>query len=99
MSVVAWHHLSIEATLEELQTTRDGLTSSEAIVRLARHGRNEIVRRPRISPWRLLLKQFANFFVLVLLFAAALAYALSFLPNEASRRGNHLLIILGRVLR
>ena len=33
-----------------------------------------------------MLKQFANFFVLMLLFAAGLAYAVSYLPGESSRR-------------
>jgi Ca2+-transporting ATPase len=64
-----WHHLSIEETFQQLDTSIDGLASSETIIRLARTGRNEIVRRKPISPWRLLVKQFANFFVIVL-FAA-----------------------------
>jgi len=58
------------------------LTLAEAGERLARLGRNEIVRRKPISPLRLLVRQFSNFFVLVLLFAAALAYAVSFMPGE-----------------
>jgi len=62
------------------------LTTAEVAERLARFGRNEIARRKPVSPLRLLLKQFANFFVLVLLFAATLAYAVSFLPGESGRR-------------
>ena len=34
----------------------------------------------------MLLKQFANYFILVLLFAAILAFAVSFLPGESGRR-------------
>ena len=34
----------------------------------------------------LLLKQFANFFILVLLFAAILAFVVSYLPGESGRR-------------
>jgi len=49
-------------------------------------GRNEIPRRKPVSPWRLFLKQFASPFVLVLLFAAALAYGVSVLPGESDRR-------------
>jgi P-type Ca2+ transporter type 2C len=86
MDSINWHHLSIEETVRHLDTSIDGLTSTEAMVRLARHGRNEITRRKSIAPWRLLAKQFANFFVIVLLFAATLAYLISFLPNEESRR-------------
>ncbi len=86
MNSIAWHHLSLEETLKQLQAQLDGLTSTEATARLARSGRNEIIRRKPIAPWHLLVKQFANFFVIVLLFAAALAYAISFLPNEDNRR-------------
>lgn len=72
--------------LEQLETTRSGLTATEAADRLARTGRNEITRRKPVSAFKLLIKQFANYFVLVLLFAAALAFTVSFLPGEGSRR-------------
>ena len=81
-----WHSLTAEAVLNELDTQAFGLTAAEADTRLERFGRNEIVRRKPISPLHLLLKQFANFFVLVLLFAAGLAYGVSFLPGQTDRR-------------
>ena len=83
---VFWHSLSAEAVLRELNAQANGLTTTEAVARLDRYGRNEIARRKPVSPLRLLLKQFANFFVLVLLFAAGLAYAVSFLPGQTDRR-------------
>jgi Ca2+-transporting ATPase len=86
MEATQWHTLSIDDTLEQLDTGTKGLTSAEAGERLARFGRNEITRRKPVSSVRLFLKQFANFFVVVLLFAAALAYAVSFLPGESGRR-------------
>jgi len=86
MDTISWPSLSIDDTLQRLGTRAEGLTATEAAERLARFGRNEIARRKPISPLRLFLKQFANFFVLVLLFAAALAYAVSFLPGESGRR-------------
>jgi magnesium-transporting ATPase (P-type) len=81
-----WHSLPGDEVLARLHTRRTGLTPPEAAERLAHFGRNEIRRRPPISPWRTLLKQFANFFIWVLLFAAALAFAVSFLPGEEGRR-------------
>ena len=81
-----WHSLTAEAVLRELNVETQGLTAAEASARLGRSGRNEIARRKPVSPLRLLLKQFANFFVLMLLFAAGLAYAVSYLPGESSRR-------------
>jgi P-type Ca2+ transporter type 2C len=81
-----WHDLSIAETFRQLDTRPEGLTTPESIDRLARFGRNEITRHKPVSPFRLLLKQFANYFILVLLFAAVLAYAVSFLPGESGRR-------------
>jgi P-type Ca2+ transporter type 2C len=86
MGSTTWQHLSAAEVFKQLNTSSAGLTSTEAMIRLAHYGRNEIARRKPIAPWRLLVKQFANFFVIVLLFAAALAYAISFLPNEEGRR-------------
>jgi Ca2+-transporting ATPase len=81
-----WHSLQSEEVIARLATRAAGLKVSEAAERLAAYGRNEIARRKAASPLRLFLKQFANFFVLVLLFAAALAFAVSFLPDESGRR-------------
>jgi Ca2+-transporting ATPase len=86
LDTTPWHSLSIDDALKQLGTRPEGLTAAEATERLERFGRNEIARRKPVSPLRLLLKQFANFFILVLLFAAALAYTVSFLPGESGRR-------------
>jgi Ca2+-transporting ATPase len=86
MDKTQWHTLAIEDVFKQLDTRSDGLTAAQVAERLTRFGRNEIARRKPISPARLLLKQFANFFILALLFAAALAYGISFLPGEEGRR-------------
>jgi P-type Ca2+ transporter type 2C len=80
-----WHTLNIPDVLKQLGTRPEGLTDQEAADRLEQ-GRNEITRRAPVSPWRLMFKQFANFFILVLLFAAILAFVVSFLPGESGRR-------------
>jgi len=86
MGTPNWHSLTADETLKQLNTQLAGLSPAEVTARIAEFGRNEIARRRSISPLRLFLKQFANFFVLVLLFAAALAYAVSYLPGESSRQ-------------
>jgi Ca2+-transporting ATPase len=88
-----WHSLSIKDALQRLDSSTTGLTGSEAAGRLARFGRNEIARRKPVSPLRLFLRQFVSFFVLVLLFAAVLAFAVSFLPGEGGRRLTALFIL------
>src|SRR5271157_5140297 len=86
MAAPAWHHLDVSEVYEQLGSRPEGLTDKEVADHLARSGRNEILRRKPISPWRLLLKQFVNYFIFVLLFAAILAFAVSFLPGESGRR-------------
>ncbi|HEX7568105.1 MAG TPA: cation-transporting P-type ATPase [Anaerolineaceae bacterium] len=82
----AWHHIGLPEIYQQLETRPEGLTDSEVTARLQQHGRNEIIRRKPVSPWKLFFKQFANYFILVLLFAAVLAFAVSFLPGESGRR-------------
>jgi Ca2+-transporting ATPase len=86
MATTAWHNLGIPETYQQLGAHPEGLTASEVADRLAQHGPNEITRRKPLSPWRLLFKQFANYFILVLIFAAILAFTVSFLPGESGRR-------------
>jgi P-type Ca2+ transporter type 2C len=81
-----WHTLDISDVLARLGTRLEGRTEKEVADHLAHSGRNEIVRRKPINPWRLLLKQFINYFIFVLLFAAILAFGVSYLPGESGRR-------------
>ncbi|TCP38737.1 cation-translocating P-type ATPase [Rhodovulum marinum] len=53
-----------------------GLTDAEARARLARHGPNRLERGRKISPLRILLRQFTGFLVLILIVAAGIALAL-----------------------
>ncbi len=96
MESFLWHHLDIGDVYQRLGTRSEGLTDQEVMDRQKRFGRNEIARRKPISPGRLLLKQFANYFIFVLLFAAVLAFAVSFLPGEGERRltGYFILVII-----
>lgn len=82
----AWHSMSVGEVIKSVDANPNGLTTTVATERVERFGRNEIARRKPASPLRLLFKQFANYFILVLLFAAALAFTVSFLPGEINRR-------------
>ena len=86
MDTTLWPSLDLDRVYQAIEGRREGLSAGEAADRLLRFGRNEIGRGKPTSPVRLFLKQFANFFVLVLLFAAGLAYAVSYLPGESGRR-------------
>ena len=74
---LAWHTLEPERIAERLHThlTR-GLSSDEAARRLAEYGPNELQAAQRISPWALLLEQFKNVLILILLLAVVLSAVL-----------------------
>ncbi|GIK37263.1 MAG: ATPase [Chloroflexota bacterium] len=70
---INWHTLSTSEVLAHLQATPTGLTSTEAARRLLEHGPNELRAAHRVSPWALLLEQFKNILILILLVAAGLS--------------------------
>jgi len=69
----AWHALTVDATLAELKAGTDGLGSEEARRRLDEYGPNELQAAHRVSPWSLLLDQFKNVMIVILLVAAGLS--------------------------
>ncbi|OGM97082.1 MAG: hypothetical protein A3B86_03025 [Candidatus Yanofskybacteria bacterium RIFCSPHIGHO2_02_FULL_38_22b] len=61
--------MSVEETLQILEVTKDGLSGEEAEKRLKTFGTNEIQDGERFSRFRLLLKQFKNPLILILIIA------------------------------
>ena len=72
-SVPTWYLLSVVETLAQLGSTPTGLTAAEAARRLKQYGLNELQAVGRISPWMLLLEQFKNVLIIILLIATALS--------------------------
>ena len=70
-----WHTKSVEATLRELDTSPVGLSTQQAIERLAKFGPNELERKKGKSPVLIFLSQFTEIMVIVLLIAAAISFA------------------------
>jgi Ca2+-transporting ATPase len=69
-----WYTLEPDDVLAALDSTsQTGLSTEEAQLRLAQYGANVLVEGRRRSPLRILLAQFTDVMVLVLLGAAALA--------------------------
>jgi P-type Ca2+ transporter type 2C len=74
---IAAHAWSIEKTAKELGTDlTKGLTSAEARARLERNGPNELKEKPRPGFFSLLLDQFKNFLIIILIAAAVLSILL-----------------------
>lgn len=66
----SWHDLTAELALEKLKSRGEGLTSDEASRRLALHGPNEVEEGEEAPWWTLLLHQFRDPLIYILLGAA-----------------------------
>ena len=61
---------STEKVLSELETSVNGLTSSEAESRLSRYGKNEITEQKKKGVLRVFAEQFADLLVIILIVSA-----------------------------
>ena len=71
-----FHTLTPEAAFETLDTGPQGLSDAEALERLERDGPNALAAGKKISAWRILLRQFANLLIAILLAATAISFVL-----------------------
>ncbi len=76
MAETLWHHLTVDETLRGLETHPEGLSPSEAAERLRRYGPNALREAKGINPWMILLAQFKNFLILLLLGATGISLVL-----------------------
>ncbi|OPX19484.1 MAG: ATPase [Desulfobacca sp. 4484_104] len=71
-----FHTLSLSEVLAALDTSPQGLEAAQAAERLERYGFNELVAGTKISLLGLLLGQFKNILIIILLIAVAISLAL-----------------------
>ncbi|MBT8447479.1 MAG: cation-transporting P-type ATPase [Gammaproteobacteria bacterium] len=87
------HHyfeLSVDEALQQLRTDRAaGLTDAEVQARQERHGRNVLAEAPPVPPIAMLLGQFKDLIIIVLMVATGIAYYL-----QDYRGGTVLLLII-----
>src|SRR5881396_2789353 len=89
-----WHSLPADAVLKRLDASPLGLDSQEAARRLSRFGANELVQTARVNPLRILLSQFVDVLVIVLIIAAIISAALGLLQGENADLYDAVLIIV-----
>ena len=76
--VTPWHTLSTETVLEKLQVDPDrGLADADIQIRKDQYGSNELIDYGVKNPWRILLDQFKETMVIVLIIAAIVSALLS----------------------
>src|ERR1700693_4415893 len=77
MTVHESHFKSVDSLSSELEThLENGLTQEQAVERLQKHGPNELQEKPRPGFFSLLLDQFNNFLVILLIVAAVISLLL-----------------------
>jgi Ca2+-transporting ATPase len=68
-----WHTQTTEQTFAALKSQPSGLNTAEVTERALQYGANEIQAAKRISAWEILLDQFKNILILILLGATAIS--------------------------
>lgn len=91
---VAWHSLRPDEVLKKLESAPLGLSLEEAKVRLDRYGPNELVQTTRISPLKILLSQFTDVLVIVLIVAAIISAVLGLSSGESAELLDAALIVV-----
>jgi Ca2+-transporting ATPase len=81
-----WHSQEPQQVVHALETdARKGLTTAEAGQRLTSYGLNELVEQPRPGFWQMLIDQFNNFVVVILIVAAFISFIIGL--QEFGRSG------------
>jgi Ca2+-transporting ATPase len=68
-----WHAMAVDAIVDRLKTSPQGLTAGEARRRFAEYGPNMLTEGRRQTPLGMFLGQFRDFMILVLLVAAVIS--------------------------
>ena len=89
------HQLSINEALASVQSRSLGLSSLEAERRLREHGLNVVQEFARQSPWLRLVREFFQFFSLILWAAAGLAFVAEWSdPGQGMARIGYAIVIV-----
>lgn len=78
-----WHALSIEETLNQLEVSHEhGLSINEVKQRQQLYGKNILKAKKGKSLFLRFLSQFADFMIIILIFAAILSFIVSYMDGE-----------------
>jgi len=72
---------NLDQVLEKYKTTKRGLLQDEADKRLKEFGYNELKEKKKTTPFKVLLRQFTNFIVFVLIAAALISFFIGEIIN------------------
>src|SRR3989338_87626 len=68
-----WHTLEVEKVLDTLDTNKTGLSEREVNNRLIEHGPNELKEKKPTPLWKMFLRQFESFLIIILIVATIIS--------------------------
>jgi len=89
-----WHSRDKDEVFEEADSSNSGLSTEEANRRLEEGGKNEIESGESVSPIRILINQFNDFLIYLLVLAALISLGIGFLPGHSPEYTDAALIFL-----
>ena len=73
IEIEAWHALTAEEVLKNLEVHENGLTAEQVARRFAHYGQNQLLEAPRPTFWHMLWEQLNNFVVILLIVASVVS--------------------------
>ncbi|HEY4699560.1 MAG TPA: HAD-IC family P-type ATPase, partial [Nitrososphaerales archaeon] len=78
---VNWHTLNADTVLNLLGSSRSGLSNEESARRLEKYGPNELKEEEKVSPLKIIVEQFKQFLIIILLVATTISLFLGELTD------------------
>lgn len=94
-STPAWHALSGDACLEQLQSPAGGLTTAEVTCRREEVGPNRLELAAGRSNWQILWDQFSNVMLIMLLAVAAVSAGVAYVEQKFPKDAIAIVLIVG----
>jgi Ca2+-transporting ATPase len=79
---VDWHAISVSEAIARLDSDRSGLSADQVTERMHRFGANELDETAGRSPWAILLDQFKNIMLIMLIVVALISVALDVIGGQ-----------------
>jgi Ca2+-transporting ATPase len=84
----SWHYLSVQQVLDQWEVKTDsGLSSGEVKTRQEKYGANKLDEQEKKSLLQLVIEQFQDTLVRILLVSAAVSFALAYFDDAAKEEG------------
>ena len=90
-----WHQRDFSDAIAELKSSLDGLSSDEALKRLREFGPNELQEKRRKPAFMMLLDQFRDFMIIVLIVAAIVS---GFIGEASDTIAIFVIVILNAII-